>query len=230
MDLILRAARNAGLDIIDYNLEFTGGTAQSRSRIEKVIAHHDVWPGGTMEDIHHNHKIHKLYRGTGYHVRFPAAGGIELGRPYGSVGGHCKQDHMNFRSIGAVYEGNLDKTRPTEAQLRDSSKFFAELFKLNGMVPEDIDPHNKYAVKTCPGTLFDLTEVKERIQRIKEIESDIPDEWAIEAQVWNMAKGISDGTRPHDDTRRQETWVINKRLHDSIVTSVLDILEKRGVL
>jgi hypothetical protein len=217
MNKIEQAAKNAGIKITDYNLNFTPDLAKSYSEIDHVICHHDVWQGGTMKDIHRDHS--KFMRGSGYHGRFPTEGGIELGRPYGMIGGHCKQQKMNYRSIGLVWEGNLDVTKMSDEQFRDSTKFLAEYVKLTGQHIDKILGHNIFANKSCPGQNFPMLEIKKRVQALLNQDENKAAPWAVSGQDFvrkSKVNGvsISDGTRPADPVTRQEEWVMLERLYN----------------
>jgi hypothetical protein len=160
---IIQKANELGLEVIDYNLQFSPALAKSWYDITHGIRHHDVWPGGTMEDIHEDHMLNKGYRGTGYHFRFPRTGGVEIGRPVGMIGGHCKQQEMNYRSLGLVWEGNMDEDRLTEKQFEDSAKFLS-IF-VDQLVFED---HNAFAKKSCPGVNFPSGQLMKRAEEIAE--------------------------------------------------------------
>ena len=230
MNLIKQAAQNAGLKIIDYELKFSPPLERSYSKIEFAIMHHDVWPGGTMEKIHVDHLVHQKYRGTSYHGRFPTAGGIELGRPHGMIGGHCKQDKMNYKATGWVFEGNLDITVMSDQQFEDSTKFFAEYIKLTDITIDQMFGHREFANKSCPGKNFPMKRFKVRIQELLDNNINKPAPWAISAQELVMSKmyidkSISDGKRPFDICTRQEQWVMIERMYGVIMNEVKEMME-----
>jgi len=228
MDLIKQAALNAGIDIVDYDLVFSPPLEKTYADIQYIVCHHDVWPGGTMASIHNDHKNNQGYRGTGYHVRFPASGGIEIGRPHGMIGGHCKQNKMNYQSIGLVWEGNLDHTQMTDAQFKDSSDFIASYIKLTNMPIDHIVGHGDYAVKSCPGKNFPMTALKKKVRALLDEESNTCAPWAEGAQnfvMTTLADGLplSDGTRPFEPVTRQEQWVMMERLYKVMMNEIKKI-------
>jgi hypothetical protein len=231
MDKIKQAALNAGIKIIDYNLEFSPALSKSYSDIIYIICHHDVWQGGTMKDIHRDHKVNNGYRGTGYHARFPSTGGIELGRPHSMIGGHCKQQKMNYESIGLVWEGNLDVTQMTVPQLSDSTKFLAEYVKLTGQPIDKILPHNHFADKSCPGANFPMKKLKDIVQERINVSEHLAAPWAIDAQEFVTTKqvngvSLSDGTRPFEPVTRQEQWLMMERLYELIMNDIIDMFKR----
>lgn len=231
MDYIKQAALNAGIKIIDYELEFSPPLEKSYSEIKNIVAHHDVWPNGTMEKIHNDHQINNGYRGTGYHARFPSAGGIELGRPHGTIGGHCSQQKMNYTSIGLVWEGNLDVTQMTDEQFQDSTRFLIEYVKLTDQKIDKIFEHNEFANKSCPGKNFPMLKIKRRVQELLDQDKDKAAPWAEEAQKFVMSKMVddlllSDGTRPHEQMTRQEQWVMLERFYKVMINEFKKIIEE----
>jgi len=230
MNYIEQAAINAGIKIIDYKLKFKPELSKSYSEIDHIVCHHDVWQGGTMLDIHEDHMINNGYRGTGYHARFPSTGGIELGRPHGMIGGHCKQDKMNYRSIGLVWEGNFDETQMTVPQLSDSTKFLAEYVKLTGQPIDKILPHNDFADKSCPGANFPMKKLKGIVNERINISEHRAAPWAESAQTFVMntfadGKPLSDGTRPFEPVTRQEQWVMMERLYKHMLVELFNFDE-----
>lgn len=212
MELIRQAIKNAGLKEVDYNLEFIPELAKSNSAIDHIIIHHDVWTGGTMKDIHIDHQKNKGYRGTGYNVRVRKDGSVELGRPFGMVGGHCSQDKMNYHSLGLVFEGNFDKEQMGRVQFEAGAKLIAETVRLSNYIKLDnIKPHNIYAKKSCPGTNFPLKEMLS-YSTAYSVEKYNPhlqvSDWAKTAHEWVVENGVSDGTRPKDPVTREEVWTM----------------------
>ena len=158
MEIIKQACHNVGAKIKDWNLQWNGELAMSKTPIEYIVIHHDVWTGGTMLDIHNDHIKNKGYRGTGYHLRIRKDGSVELGRPFGTVGGHCSQQEMNYRSIGIVFEGNFENEIPTPEQINTGIAVIKEIIRLSFTIkPQNIRPHNYFTPKACPGKNFPMT-------------------------------------------------------------------------
>jgi hypothetical protein len=161
-----------------------------------------------MKQIHEDHIHHRGWSGVGYHVRITKSGEVELGRPYGYIGAHCKEMSMNHRAVGIVFEGNFDKDQITEIQFEAGAKLICALMKLTGIQSEDIKGHRDYAdYKSCPGRLFPLESLKLRVTDNLSGVSDVS-LWAKEAWLWIKKMGISDGTRPKDTVTREELWTM----------------------
>jgi len=94
----------------------------------------------------------------GYHA------GIELvnedyevlqGRMFNVPGGHCKQQNMNYKSIGICLVGNFDLISPPPAQLSLLINYVRSLMDLLYIPPTCVHPHSEFAsYKSCPGTKF----------------------------------------------------------------------------
>ena len=64
--------------------------------------------------------------------------------------------------------------------------------------------HSDFAQKTCPGVKFDMAEI--------DYPKDLS-EWAKDAYNYEVANGLTDGTRPKDPVTREENWVTDYRFH-----------------
>jgi len=211
-NLIKRAVHDAGLKVIDYELDFVNPLKKSNLKIDHIIIHHDIWEGGTMKRIHYDHINNRGWSGVGYHARVRTDGTIELGRPYGMVAAHCKEQKMNHRSIGIVFEGNFDVKMMKELQFEAGSKFIAEIIRITGISIQNIKGHREYALyKTCPGKVFPLDSLKNRVGNALTGNSEVSN-FAKEAYLFVKSEGISDGSRPKDTVTREEVWTMIHRM------------------
>lgn len=89
----------------------------------------------------------------GYHYVIEKNGTLKVGRKENQVGAHCKEEGMNFKSIGIMMTGNFDIEMPTEAQKRSLRGL---LLKLVARYPQaEITYHRHWATyKSCPGKLI----------------------------------------------------------------------------
>lgn len=186
MEIIKQACSNLGLTVKDWNLKWNGELAKSKTPIEYIVVHHDVWQGGTMLDIHNDHVKNKGWRGTGYHVRIRTDGTVELGRPFGYYGGHCSQQEMNGRSIGMVYEGNFEKTTPSDKQYEVGAALTKEIIRLSGTIkPQNVRPHNYFTPKACPGKNFPMVKLLADIMKKDVSNFDKGLEWLTKNKIIN---------------------------------------------
>ncbi len=211
-NLIKKAAYDAGLKVIDYELDFVNPLKKSNLKIDHIIIHHDIWEGGTMQQIHDDHIHHRGWSGVGYHVRVRTDGTVELGRPFGCIGAHCKEESMNHRSAGIVFEGNFDTKHISEKQFEAGVKLIAGILRITGINPKNIKGHRDYAhYKTCPGGLFPLDSLIKRVIEVI-LGTEEVSAFAKEAYLYVKSKGISDGSRPKDTVTREELWTMIYRM------------------
>lgn len=109
--------------------------------------------------IRRYHIYNKGWRAIGYHF------GLELvskeyeiltGRMMNEIGAHCKQDRMNYRSLGICFVGDFDLIEPPVSQWELGVKFVKSLLVVFDIPIQRVYGHNHFAkYKTCPGTKFD---------------------------------------------------------------------------
>ncbi len=196
----------------EYNGLIFTHDLKKREETTHIVIHHDVWPGGTREDIHQSH-INRDWSGFGYHARIRQDGVIELGRPLWAVGAHTKG--LNTVSIGVVVEGNYNKQKVMpEPQISSLIGYIKKLIKTYG--PLKIAYHNQFSDTDCPGKYFPYTQIEEQFKFNNNYPQDIKGHWAEEAikSVINAGYmgGFEDGTFRPDETvtRAQLASVISR--------------------
>ena len=172
------------MKIIDAKLKFNG-TFKRDNKPEIALIHHALHDNCDIWDVHGWH-LAKDWMGFGYHAFIPKAGGIYKGRPTYMHGAHCKENNMNYKSIGICLEGcytdYLDMTEKTvpAAQIKSLVEY---LHFLN--LP--FEYHRKYATyKDCPGKYF-LTEKelkREMNQEDKSCEEILKDSNLDDLKEW----------------------------------------------
>lgn len=81
---------------------------------------------------------------------------FQRGRSLTQSGAHCIG--MNNQSIGICCVGNFDKCQPSEAMYFNCAQLCCLMIKqFPAITPWEIYPHKKFAIKTCPGVLFDMS-------------------------------------------------------------------------
>lgn len=191
---------------------------------KNIIVHHSVTPRDLDNDqteasIERNHKERFNFpsrRGkyTGYHYMIFGDGEVRQYKDHDEVGAHCKEQTMNFKSIGICLigdfgegEGRLDEM-PSDAQiasLRDLCEKLQEEYK----IPDSqIYPHRKFATyKDCWGS--NLPDDIAGFIKTKE------PHWSDEAMNWAVANSLLNSPRnPMEIPSWGELVVFAKRLYN----------------
>lgn len=125
-----------------------------------IIIHHSLAKSCTIYDIHRWHLAFG-WAGCGYHFFIDKSGKIYRGREEEQRGSHCKEESMNYKSIGICLEGCYEEYKnQTEkevplAQLNALTSLSKYLMKKYGIGVENIKKHHDLAsYKLCPGNYF----------------------------------------------------------------------------
>lgn len=109
-----------------------------------------------IETIYKWHVHERGFSDVGYHYFIRKNGMLEIGRPIGIMGSHCKAMNMNHASIGICCSGEKEFTKE---QFQTLSKLCKNLIDIFGILPENIQGHNHYEKnKTCPN--YDVQKFK----------------------------------------------------------------------
>lgn len=171
----------------------------------KIILHHSLTDGGTLESIRRYHIEHNGWKDIGYHYLITTDGRLHKGRDEKATGAHCLGE--NDTSIGICLVGNFDKYEPKEEQITSLNVLLHSLKQRLGIT--EIQGHNHYSPKTCPGIKFSWNKLID-LEDKKEL--DQCSDWAKDAQSWVIENDISDGVRPKDTATREEIWTMIYRL------------------
>lgn len=143
------------MNIIETDLDFRA--MDIRSSTEQIICHHSgVTVLQNVETIHNYHKNTNGWSGIGYHFYVRKDGKVYRGRPENTVGAHCVGS--NYNSIGICFEGNFDKEKMEEAQLKAGQELVAYLKKKYGI--SNVKKHNDFGSTDCPGKNFPIDKIK----------------------------------------------------------------------
>lgn len=141
-----------------------------------VIHHSQTEDSGTVSwsAIRDYHARVKGYRDIGYHVGTELVKGhyeTIMGRDWTDTGAHCKAGDMNKYGIGWCVVGNYDLVVPNAILWSYLASRVAEVANLLGIHTNHIIGHREAeaaawgkAVKTCPGTKFDMDEFRRAVQ------------------------------------------------------------------
>lgn len=176
---------------------------------EAIILHHSATDEGTFESIRNYHIEHNGWQDIGYHYLIEKDGSLHKGRDEKTPGAHCKEERMNYKSIGICLVGNFDNYKPNEKQLTTLNNLIKDIFNRYGKLP--IYPHSKFATyKTCPGTQFPLDEIIANVFENKH--------WAEKHWESLNKKGIKIYEKRFDDNiTRGEVFALLDRLTDKEV-------------
>lgn len=183
-------------------------------KVEEIILHHSATDDGEFVDQKAIAKYHYEVKGWrqggpntgGYHYYIERVNGtykIIPGRPETMDGAHTRG--RNDKAIGICLIGNFDFAPPPDDQLELLYTLIEDLFSKYGKLP--INPHRKYANKSCPGVKFPLDYV---ITRVYNGLNKIP-KWARKAWVWAKDNGINDGVL--QDEAEVQTVVMLYKYH-----------------
>jgi len=127
-----------------------------------IIIHHSGTSRDKMlnqfDSIKNYHIETKGWGDIGYNWLIEPYGDIKRGRPENIPGAHCYQQSMNLKSIGICLSGNLEKEKPTPAQLLSLVNLITSIQNRNGKC--EIYGHKDFSKTACPGRNLDLNILK----------------------------------------------------------------------
>lgn len=218
-ELIYKLENTYGLKVHDYNLKWEKPLVKSRSETEYIILHQAMWHECSIRQIHSDHIIHRGWRGVGYNFLVRKNGTIELGRPIGMITAHCKEERMNYKSIGVCFEGNFDdyNVQPIDYKMNDKQyeagvKLLKALTKELDIKTNNIRPHNYYAkYKKCTGKYFPLTEMLGDVMRVSY------EHWALTDWKYLNSEGVVIHDKRFEDVmKRGEVIALVRRMYDKL--------------
>lgn len=184
-----------------------------------IILHHLAWHEASIVDVHKDHRFNRGWAGVGYHYLVRKNGTIEVGRPENATGAHCKEDHMNFQSIGVAFEGNytdfdkqpIDYTMPKD-QYEAGITLIKYLMEKYDIVYQRVRPHKYYSNKDCPGKYFPLSDMMKNIMPKK-----TKDHWAEKDYDFLVNMGLKISEKRFDDAMsRGEVFSMLRRAIEAL--------------
>ncbi len=131
-----------------------------QNMINKIIIHHTWSPDNPSrydwEAIRRYHLDVKEWDDIGYHYGIEKVDSVYQlfrGRPEHVVGAHCVGNNMN--SLGIAVIGNFDTAEPVDEVYSMLALLCCSRMQKHPKITA-IEPHNKYADKTCPGKKFNM--------------------------------------------------------------------------
>ena len=179
---------------------------------EAIIVHHaylpeDDYTFNEWKGIVRYHIEERDFLDVGYHYGIEYVNGkptLHIGRKEAVNGAHCIG--MNTKSIGICVVGGYDTKRPHDDILELLVDTIVEIRSRYGKLA--IEPHNKYADKSCPGDMFPLDEVIRMVEEKENVH------WAEASFQQLINNGIELDERRFDDniTRGEVFALLNKAL------------------
>ena len=147
---------------------------------QNVIIHHSLTKDGIVADWEAIRKYHKEVNGwsdIGYHYGIERVGQgilLQVGRPESQTGAHCREMHMNLKSIGICVVGNFDLAPPG----LEVMQFLVDIVKRKvaeyGIPFNAILGHREVGLmagfdwrkgqyKSCPGKHFNMDLLREMV-------------------------------------------------------------------
>jgi N-acetyl-anhydromuramyl-L-alanine amidase AmpD len=101
-----------------------------------------------------------------------ADGMLMRGRHESEVGAHCKEENMNYQSLGLCLTGNFDVEEPTKKQLNTLRELITYLRNKYDISRQNVKFHRDFATyKTCPGRLF-TNKILNKCMSMRELKRD----------------------------------------------------------
>jgi N-acetyl-anhydromuramyl-L-alanine amidase AmpD len=199
---------------------------------KNIIVHHSITPRDYNKDLteqsfNNTHKAKDFpasyFDGKawyiGYHYVIFGDGEVRQYRTETTVGAHCKEESMNYLSIGICLVGNFDKETPSEAQKAAAAKLIEDIQKRYDIADSKVVGHRRYATyKSCPGK-----NIPDDI--LSYLKSD-QGHWSDEARDWHLEHELCE---PHDVTAPMtwgEYYVMNLRTAEKLMQWVDDKIKK----
>lgn len=132
----------------------------------QIIVHHSLTKDGSTVSWQAIRKYHTETLGwndIGYHGGLELIGDryeILLGRMPTEPGAHCKEQGMNYRSLGVCVVGNFDNQPEVDMLISMGGlnllvRYVRALCDVHHIAPSEVRRHHDFApYKSCPGTLF----------------------------------------------------------------------------
>ena len=138
-------------------------------KVLKLIIHHSATTDNQINNWDAIRKYHmdvSKWSDIGYHYGLEMVNGkliLQKGRDETTIGAHCIG--MNKSSLGICCVGNYDLIKPCDKMFDALADLCFLLCRKYSLIGEDIEPHNKYANKSCPGKMFPMAKLKMMVNK-----------------------------------------------------------------
>lgn len=188
--------------------------------MKRIILHHSLTKDGNVVDFNAIKKYHietLKFNDIGYHEVIEIVNGKPThfeGRDRFTTGAHAAG--QNIGTLGICIVGDFDKEAPSKEIIDYLCKrldFYRNLYgsiQIEGHCDHP-NPANGY-IKTCPGKLFPLQEIKDRY--------NTPDHWAEQPYQYLLQNWVDTLDRRFDDN-------MSRGEHFSLLARILKRLEEQ---
>ena len=142
------------MKITETNLEFK--SLLNRKATKRIIIHHAAAADADAKTIHKWH-VNRGWSGIGYHFVVLKNGSIERGRPVQTIGAHCTGE--NSDSIGICFEGDFEKEKMPDKQIKAGQELLSYLYKKYGLDKSHVRKHKDLMATSCPGKNFPYNKI-----------------------------------------------------------------------
>jgi hypothetical protein len=137
---------------------------------EFIILHHSLTKDGLVVDwqaIRRYHTQENRWNDIGYHFGIESINDhweVLIGRMWGTVGAHCKEQGMNGRSIGICVVGNYDVDELPFSAFALLVRLVEQLQSTFFISKTKIMRHSDFATyKSCPGVKFPYQQLLDKL-------------------------------------------------------------------
>lgn len=128
-----------------------------------IVIHHSLTKDSetvSWDAIRKYHRDTLGWRDIGYHYGIELIGDtyeILVGRLMNEIGAHCKEDAMNYKSLGICCIGNFDEMLPPESQWEKCVVLVKSLCDAYRIPVSHVIGHREKATyKSCPGKQWNM--------------------------------------------------------------------------
>ena len=180
-----------------------------------IVIHHSATPVESIKDTikgvnsaHKNRGFPKSELGyhVGYHYMIDFFGNAVQTRMDHEIGAHCREQKMNYKSIGICLIGNFVISKPTNDQIEKLIETLTYLCTKYKIPVENIKYHGEFKPTACCGKnlINSMSYIKNAVKdRLHEKQKD----WKDVAKEWAMDNGVITKWENLPFTEEQTIWL-----------------------